>query len=81
MTPLEKLSEKKHCAEGVFSWWVKLVSPAPPHGACSEGSELWSGWHQRPLPSETTPVIGMPVAQGEDGQQKRYQYDLKEKDE
>lgn len=23
-----------------FSQWVKLVSPSPPHGACTGGSEL-----------------------------------------
>lgn len=71
VTPQEELSEKKHCAEGVFSWWVKLISPAPLHGACSEGSELGSGWHQVPLPSETAPVIVMPVAHGEGQQKKR----------
>lgn len=74
-TPQEELGEKRHCAVGVFSWWVKLVKPSAPHEACSGGSELWSGWHQRPPnhcrqyhPTLIIPIpaIDVLVAQGED---------------
>lgn len=71
MRPLEELSEKEHCAVGVFSWWVKLVSPSAPHGACSRGSELWSGWHQRLLPLRQ-PVIAILVAGREDEGHRKY---------
>ena len=57
MTPREEQSEREHCVEGVFSWWVELVSRSPPHGACGRGMELWSGWHQRLSPTETIPLI------------------------
>jgi len=68
---MENLSEKEHCAEGVFSWWVKLVSPSP-HGVCSQSSELWPGWHQRTFPLRQYRQYPYAVAQRADEGCRKY---------
>lgn len=62
VTPVEEVSEKKHCAEGVFSWCVQLISCSPPHGARSRGSGAVVWMAPGTAPTETRPLIAILVA-------------------